>query len=89
MSSFPIPGFTQQSSGLNGVNAAHQQITAKLGAINTLKAQKKASNQEQERAALQTLIDLRVAEVPALISAYSSAVNTFISVVSGPTGPTS
>jgi hypothetical protein len=71
MSFLPTPN---QNAPLNVVNATHQQITAKLGAINTLKAQKKASTHETEQTALQTLIDLRVAEVPDLISKYVSAV---------------
>ena len=68
-----------QNVPLNAINSAHQQITAKLSAINTLRAQKKASTHEQEQTALQTLIDLRVAEVTPLLTTYTNAVNTFVS----------
>jgi adenylate cyclase len=75
------------------VNTAHQQLSAKLGVINSLRAQKAASKLTQEQQAIQVLIDIRSTEAQPLIAAYVTAVNTFVGTytttptASGPTGP--
>jgi hypothetical protein len=76
--SLPFLSGAAQPSAVGTVNAAHQQLSTKLSAINTLRAQKAASKLPEEQAALQTLIDLRSTEAQPLLTAYVNAVNTFI-----------
>jgi len=63
---------------LNPVNVAHQQLSAKLSLINSLRSQKASSSITEEQTALQTLIDLRSTEAQVLLNAYVNAVNTFV-----------
>jgi len=76
--SLPIPSRPVIVNPLNAVNVAHQQLSAKLSLINTLRSQKTASSIAEEHTALQTLIDLRSTEAQTLLTAYVNAVNTFI-----------
>ena len=80
---------------MNSVTQANQALVSKLAVITSLRAQKAASKISEEQSALQILIDVRSTETQPLLTAYISAVNTFVGsfnpvpTSTGPTGSSS
>ena len=73
--------FLAQNVNVNPVsadNSAHQQVAAKLSVINNLRSQKESSKLQEEKDALQVLIDVRSTEAQPLLTSYVNAFNTFI-----------